>query len=392
MRARALLLVLGVLLAWGLATLTLLRFDTGAAYPPYSSLRPDPLGGKALYAALAELDATAVARSFEPLDRLPAAAGTTVILAGAEPGDFAEPSAPTWRSLSALAAAGARVVVAFAPRNSRPEPQILEPGQTAPEEEERPAALLPRSFPALAAAALEEDDDGRPIPESAVREHGGEQLPESILCRTSLWFDRLDDNWRVLYRRGEMPVLIERRVGAGTLVLMADAFPLSNEGLRFARESRLLAWLLGEARQVVFDETHLGVTAPAGTMALIRRYRLQPVLATLVVLTLLFAWRAATPLLPAPRPVRDADAASAVSGRDAAAGIAGLLRRGLPPRQLLPAAAESWRQTAGGAGTADPSDLAAVAALAAGPGDPVSTYQRIRAALHKDPTHPRGES
>ena len=85
MRARALLLVLGAVLAWGLAALALLRFDRGAAYPPYSSFRPDPLGTKALHDALGVLGTAGVARNFEPLERLGAGAGATVLMAGARP-------------------------------------------------------------------------------------------------------------------------------------------------------------------------------------------------------------------------------------------------------------------------------------------------------------------
>ncbi len=45
-------LLLGGLFVTGLIQLILLRFESGDVYPPYSSLRADPLGCKALYESL----------------------------------------------------------------------------------------------------------------------------------------------------------------------------------------------------------------------------------------------------------------------------------------------------------------------------------------------------
>src|SRR5277367_1053567 len=50
--------VLGVGLVWGLEQVALGPLETGDVYPPYSSLRTDPLGAKALYESL---DAAGVA-------------------------------------------------------------------------------------------------------------------------------------------------------------------------------------------------------------------------------------------------------------------------------------------------------------------------------------------
>ena len=39
-------------LAWGLEQVVVSPLETGDVYPPYSSLRTDPLGAKALYESL----------------------------------------------------------------------------------------------------------------------------------------------------------------------------------------------------------------------------------------------------------------------------------------------------------------------------------------------------
>src|SRR5256885_1893261 len=59
-----------------------LRFQTGDIYPPYSSLRTDPLGSKALYESLNDLGAVVTERNFKTLDKLPEAAGVTLLFLG----------------------------------------------------------------------------------------------------------------------------------------------------------------------------------------------------------------------------------------------------------------------------------------------------------------------
>jgi hypothetical protein len=76
----ALLTVLGF--AWGLWQLFSLRFETGDVYPPYSSLRADPLGTKALHDSFDSLGTPRVGRSYRPLDRLEDPRGTTVFWFG----------------------------------------------------------------------------------------------------------------------------------------------------------------------------------------------------------------------------------------------------------------------------------------------------------------------
>jgi hypothetical protein len=398
MRAKLSLLLLAAFFVWGVATLTLLRFDIGAAYPPYSSFRADPLGTKALHWALAELDGVEVRRNFERLADLNVDPGTTVLLAGVREEALAGEDADTaWQTLRGLAGRGARVVVALAPRNSA---WFLDEDESPPDEaaeekdERRPGEkagdadhgnqVLARPLVSFGFSALGVGDDDLPVPENAnlaLEADDPALLPQQLLCHTSVWFDRLEAGWRVVYQRGKLPIVIERRVGSGSLVLVADAVPLSNQGVRFSREPEYLAWLLGGARQVVFDETHLGVHAPAGSMHLMKRYRLQGVLATLLVLAILFAWRAATPLVAA---AAHGETPAEITGRDAAAGIAGLLRRELPAKQLLAAAAESWR-----ASTAPPPAVAAaVAALAQTADEPVAGYRRIRAVVHRPPHSP----
>jgi hypothetical protein len=130
-------------------------------------------------------------------------------------------------------------------------------------------------------------------------------------------------------------------------VLAADTYPLSNEGLREARHPELIVDLVGPARRITFDENHFGVSETGSVTQLMRRYRLQGAIAVLIVVAVLFLWRSASSLLP-PRESGDAlaSAKGAVAGRDSLDGMAALLYRGVPEKQLLDTCFNEWSKTA----------------------------------------------
>ena len=63
-------MALAAVFALGVGHLFQLRFSLGDVYPPYSTLRTDPLGAKAIYEALAAQPALSVERNLRPLDQL----------------------------------------------------------------------------------------------------------------------------------------------------------------------------------------------------------------------------------------------------------------------------------------------------------------------------------
>src|ERR1051325_7621794 len=120
---RLLLLLLSVLLAvfgLGIGRLFQLRFAAGDVYPPYSSLRADPLGTKALFESLAWLRGIAVQRFFEPLDKLPEGRGTTLFVFGAQPIDMEYSTEDEYKKLERFMFDGGRIFVSFAPMNTKP--------------------------------------------------------------------------------------------------------------------------------------------------------------------------------------------------------------------------------------------------------------------------------
>jgi hypothetical protein len=140
---------------------------------------------------------------------------------------------------------------------------------------------------------------------------------------------------------------MERPWGKGTIVLCSDSYFLSNEAMRNERHPGLLAWLVGPASEVIFDETHLGVMERPGTMSLMRKYRLEGLIAALCLLAALFIWMSAVSLTPK-RDSAEETRASIAQGRDSSAGLENLLRRNVPSKRILAVCAKEWQHAQAG--------------------------------------------
>jgi hypothetical protein len=178
-------------------------------------------------------------------------------------------------------------------------------------------------------------------PASAVNKTGL-PLPETLAWHSAAVFTNLDKSWHTVYARGTNPVVVERKFGAGTVVLATDSYFLSNEALRKDRHADLLAWLVGPARQVVFDESHFGIVDASGVASLIRKYRLHGLAAGLLLLAGLFLWQNAVSFVP---PSPEERAPDYVAGKEAAAGFVNLLRRNVSPRDVLQTCFAEWKKS-----------------------------------------------
>ncbi len=383
--AAAALAASAVLFAAALARLLALRLAGGDVYPASSSLNADPLGTRALHDALARLPGLSVSRNHAPLTRLGDGAGTTLFVLGAAGIEGEDESGPEGAALRRFVGSGGRLVLGFLGAETR---SVL----AAPKKSERPPRddrapdETPRPSPAPLFASK-----GRGLLESwgvRLARHPLAKGVKPALARATssaealalpaelTWHGRTSfetrAGWSVLYTSSGYPVLVERRIGAGSIVLLSDSYPASNEAVVKERRSALLSYLTGSSRRVVFDETHLGVLESEGVASLGRRYRLTPFLASLLVLAGLFVWKNATSLLPR----GDARAArgDAVSGRDSFSGLVGLLTRGLAPKELPGALVDEWARTAAGGRSLEPRMREAAASAP----DAVTAYGKLR--------------
>ncbi len=369
--ALLLVLLLGAFTA-GLFALFSLRFGAGDVFPAYSSLRSDPLGTKAFYRALENVPDISCSRHYREISKLSGTGPITLFRLGLRPGslNLAYPLDKTPDQLQSLAENGSRLVISFEPVHKKPfalkstgkaekaeEKTAEETQQTEGEKPEEPAkeelakADIPPSlseklgvFPAYATAPKA----GQEVQFKAQRKEQVEGLPTDLSLHTLLYFDKLGPEWRVLYAAEDKPIVIERSLGAGSIVLVADSYFFSNEAMLKERYSGLLAWLAGGNASIVFDEYHLGVKENPGIMFLVRKYRLHGLLGGLVLLAGLFVWRNSVPRLPARTGKQENG--SVVSDMDQLGGLVGLLKRNIEPGGLLTVCFDEWEKGIGRTG------------------------------------------
>ncbi len=319
-----------------------LRFETGDIYPAYSSLRADPIGAKAYYESLDRL--LVAERFYRPIGKLNAGRGTAFMALGVHPHEL-RVTASEVKELEAFVVSGGRLLIAMFPsvqtsaaqRRPAVPPKVPSTGT----KELKYSPLGEHWGFDLGYAALPPTLDKAHKPAFATRKGAG-PLPEKLTCHTTICFTNIDDGWRVLYERdATRPVIIERKFGDGTVVLCADSYYFSNEALLKDRQSELLAWFVGGAQRVFFDEYHLGVKETHGVATLARKYQLHGFFASLLFLAALFIWKNSSSLVPPD--IGRREEVSAVAGKEAAAGFVNLLRRNIVAGDLLRVCLTEWK-------------------------------------------------
>jgi hypothetical protein len=348
--------MLGLGFLYGLWKLYDLRFAAGDIYPAYSSLRADPLGTKALYEGLRRIPGVSCSRNYRDVPGI-ARGTTTVLFLGQNPFSFEAKPEDQIKELEALAASGARVVIAM-----RPVSRVVEKSgaKSGDDEKAREASPIEKRWGVRLGYLT------RPAKQA------GEET--NAMPKQSALYFRSDA--KVVYR-------FERPFGSGAIVLLANGYPLSNEALVSERDTRLLAWILGSSqgpkRQVVFDERHLGLAESDGIVTLARKYHLEPLAAMLVLLLALFIWKSSTSLLP-PR-VEAADAEEIAAAKDVRSGLANLLRRNIPAKKLMPTCLEEWEASRHEGKFYSQARVDRIRSLARREGDVVETYRGVSRIL-----------
>jgi hypothetical protein len=323
---------------WGLEQVAVAPLETGEIYPPYSTLRSDPLGAKALYESLALLPGISVERLYQSRAALHDPDAAMLVL-GTDPVAWSALKEKTFEEYEDLIRSGGRLVIAFVPV----------PPPTRP-------------------TGLQLVDERWHVKLQYRRPSDADRAAGAIPRRSALSFEP-GSEWRVLARRDDLPSAVERAFGAGGIVLVADSYPLSNEGLREDRNAALISRIVGPARRLLFDENHFGVVETGSVAKLMRKYRLEGAVAVLGLVAALFLWQSASSLLPP----REIPGAAVVAGRDSLEGLAALLHRGIPEPNLVDACVAEWTKT-------HPRDARAARveqAVAAAKGDAVARYRAV---------------
>jgi len=290
--AVAILAALAIGLAWGVLSLFGARFEAGAIYPEFSSLRKDPAGTSVLFESLQRI-APATERSYPPFQNV-AWSDRTVLLLGVDPAQLLPGAALDRALLEPLARKGNRVVLAF--RGNRWAGQeVIESVKNAWHVE--------------------------------IQNGGTKDAPELHFRAGAEWNSFNGD-----------PDFIERAYGSGSLVLLASSVVFLNATLADAPDSKLLAAIVGETSAIVFEEAHLGIVESGSVMGLLRTFRLEGIIFGLLLPFALCVWRYSTSFPPAAPLIRG----QRVEGQRSFSGLVALLRRNLSPKDLAATCFAEW--------------------------------------------------
>ena len=338
--------LLVILFVWGAEQVAVMPLQTGEVYPRYSSLRADPLGAKALYESLAALPELDVSRLYKPRSVLDPE--TALFVLGVDAESWSDISEDFLTAYDRLLQKGGRLIIAFLPARTP-----REPAKTASVD------LLREKWNI----------------QLAYRKIEGQDSSAGAIPRRSELYFRPGPQWSVLTQSDGAATTVERALVGGTVVLVADSYPLSNEGLRESRDPISIARLIGPVHKVAFDENHFGVAESGSVAGLMRKYRLEGALAILLVVVILFVWHSASSFLPPRESPRD----RTVTGRDSQEGLTALLRRNVPEADLVDVCYREWSRSAP---STYQSELVEAAILRAKGQTPVDVYREARLAAN----------
>ena len=379
-----------LLFGFGVIHLFVLRFESGDVYPAYSSMRSDPLGTRALYESLANLEKVTVRRNYLLRESISFEPQTTLFYLGASADDFDSVPEAMMEVFDRLTQSGGRLVISFlpvtrkhdkkAPPTTHPQPDAVKPEADTGKKDVSPdkpsgdqSRSAGRSRKKTESPAKENGDrpskKEAPGPMISIKKHWGldiafkemlpvkddkhlaidaasshRGLPPFISWHSNLYFEQFDDAWQTVYRFDGLPLIVERPYGKGSIVVCADSYFMSNEALLSERHAGLLVWLIGGHTNLVFDEAHLGLYKQPSVAQLIRHYRFHWFFAALAILAVLFVWKSAVHFIPPPTE-NNLDGAEVVSEKDYTQGLIALLRRNFKGSQIIQVCAGEWAQT-----------------------------------------------
>lgn len=355
-------------LVMGLLRLLYLRFEPGDIYPPYSTLRSDPIGSKALFAAFKESEKVNVTRNLRALPKFEHPESTTFFVLGLDQHDLGPVSKKEAEVLDQLVNSGGTLVIAFTEvkaeqkerKESKTDAKADDKSKKKSDEDiEEDEAYKKHTInlcekwgirlathtvaPQKETTAEKESDHESVLRfDAKLNPAFPGKLPATLAWHSALRFELAPDKWYSVYTVDGRATLAVREMGRGRIILVSDVYLLSNEALRTDPQPALLAWLAGASTELVFDESHHGIRESATIATLGRRYRLEGLAVGLMFLFGLFIWKNAVSFLPH---YGVSQQKKMVVGRDAFSGFVNLLYHHLPARRALALCVDEWEKS-----------------------------------------------
>ncbi len=110
-----------------------------------------------------------------------------------------------------------------------------------------------------------------------------------LLAPAYLIIPKKDKHWRIIARTKSGPVVIERSLGKGHVVLIGSPWPVLNGGINHAGNLDFLRAIIGN-KPVILDQWSLGIGHNYTTLDILRRYGLLPALLELMLLFIAYVW------------------------------------------------------------------------------------------------------
>jgi hypothetical protein len=311
------------------------RLETGDTFPEYSTYRADPKGLKAFYEGLLATDQVHVSRRMQSSKILPSGENQVLVLAGIR-ADQSTVSEEDWQFFDHWLSTGGRLIFALRPEKNQPARNLAAPLENQDETDRPPNITWQSLFQRWGVETV------------PLRGMHSATTDSTLFGKIPRWlgrdsFDRLTSGWKVIAVQDGKNVIVERTFARGSLVLLADSYPLSNEALATNRNTGFLLWLIGNCSGVLFDETHLGLSERPGIMTLAQRYGLQGTVISIVAVLLLFIWKCQYTLVPRTRIAQDG---LTVSGSSSDQAFLNLLRCNVSQKELMNVCIKTWLKTA----------------------------------------------
>ena len=331
-----------------LALLLARRAEQPDTYPEFSTYRTLPEGTSVLYEALRRAPGMSAGRNVHPLGAASFNNAAVMLLGMLS-------IAVDVDEVEGLARRGNRVIIGLLPHRNR----FIQPRPSRPDEFQ-PFEPLKRWDVRL----------------DFFRKFDFRDEKEQPLTRGWPMYFAEAKGWDTLRKEKDKPVVIQRPMGKGSIVLMANSYLLSNSALVDDRQITFLSDVIGPVHQTIFDETHFGIQETGSIAALARRYHLEGLALGLALVAALFIWKSAAGFPPAWDRLQSVQA---VAGEDSNASFLNLLRRNIKRDDILAACVEEWRKmNQRKAGNRLP---AAVDLAESGRKTPAQTYVQIQRIL-----------